>query len=125
MADSPFNLHEPKTDLTVTSGSTNFVIRSYYAYREGRRVHAEVYGDIKVDTSSGSTFPYFTISGIRHPSADVKVGTMILMNSSANPIYIIPGLAFLQTNGYFTQRAAANLTANQRLGFIVDYVEDF
>lgn len=125
MANSSFNLHEPKTDLTVTTGSVNFTIRSYYAYREGRRVHAEVYGDIKVDTSSGSTFPYFTVNGIQRPSSDIKVGTMILMNSSANPIYVIPGLAYLQTNGYFTQKAAANLTANQRLGFIVDYIEDF
>lgn len=124
MANSQFNIHEPKQDLTVTSGSINFVIRSYYAYREGRRIHAEVYGDIKADTSSGTTFPYFTISGIRHPAADIKVGTMILMDSSANPIYVVPGLAFLQTNGYFTQKASANLTANQRLGFIVDYIED-
>lgn len=50
---------------------------------------------------------------------------MILMDSYANPFYVIPGLAYLQTNGYFTQKAAASLTANQRLGFIVDYVEDF
>lgn len=50
---------------------------------------------------------------------------MILMDSYANPIYVIPGLAYLQPNGYFTQKAASSLTVNQRLGFIVDYIEDF
>lgn len=111
-------------NLTITSGSVSFVIRSYYAFRQGKRIHAEVYGDMKQDRTDGDSFPYFKINGTKLPSAEIKIGTMMLMDSNANPIYVIPGLAFLKTDGYVTQKASKNLTTNQRLGFIIDYVEE-
>ena len=124
MASSPFNLHEPKVDLTVTSGTSNFTITISYAYRQGNHIHAEVYGNWAIDVTSGNEVPFFTISGIQAPSANKFVGSVTIMDSAAKTLYFIPSLAQLRPNKYIYQRVTSVLSAGYRLGFIVDYVDD-
>lgn len=124
MASSSFNLHEPKADLTVTSGKVNFTITTSYAYRQGNHIHAEVYGNWATDVTTGTEVPFFTISGIKAPAANKFVGSVTIMGSDAKPIYSVPSLAQLRPNKYIYQRVTTVLSAGYRLGFIVDYVDD-
>ena len=124
MASSQFNIHEPKQDLTVTSVMTSFTIVASYAYRQGNHIHAEVYGSLSADITNAHETPFFTLSGIKAPTATKYVGTAIVMDGAQHPAYSIPALVQLRSNKYFYQRIATSLVSGQRLGFIVDYVDE-
>lgn len=115
------NTHQ---SLTISAGSVNFSIISKSGYRVGNHIHAEVYGTLNATTSEGNTFPYFTIAGIKKPTANMYVGTIIILDNTAHPTIACAALATLQPNGYFTQKAKASVTTGERFSFIVDYYED-
>lgn len=121
-------LYSSESDVstpTITSGISNFTITSSYAYRQGNHIHAEVYGTYGTNATTGTQVPFFTISGINAPSALRTVGTVIIMDSSLKPIIMAPALARLGTNKCIYQHATSVLTSGWKIGFIVDYVENW
>lgn len=124
MANTTFNVHEPKTNLTVTSGGSLYNILSSKAYRHGNHIHAEVAGVYTgADTTGATSIAFFTLNGIKAPSSNETVGTVIISDASSNPIYVGPAYTMLHTNGYFYEHFTSNLKQDNRVFFIVDYIE--
>lgn len=124
VASTSFNLHEPSAPLTFTVGTNKFSIERSCGYRQGNHIHAEVYGQYSASTTSASTIPYFKINGTKAPSADKVVGYASIVASNATYKLASPTFATLMSSGYITQKLSSNLSEGDRLGFIIDYVED-
>ena len=124
MASSQFNVHEQKINLTVTTGSSLYHIDSSKAYRHGNHIHAEVAGTYTgADTTGATGIPFFTLNGIKAPSSNEIVGTVIISDTNSNPKYVSPTYTSLHTNGYFYEHFTNNLKQNNTVSFIVDYIE--
>lgn len=124
MASTPFNVHEQKTNLTVTSGGSLYNIVSSKAYRHGNHIHAEVAGIYTgADTTGATNIAFFTLNGIKAPSSNEIVGTVVISDTNSNPIYVGTAYATLHPNGYFFENFTSSLRQNYRVSFIVDYIE--